>query len=113
MMQSTVLATLQKVNDAKRELADELEKPHSSKELSQIRKGVKLLDNLAADLLLADLQNQSDSLREQAGQLQELSDKINQTSADLAKIATTIKDIADKVNAILSAAAILSGAGLI
>ncbi|WP_420148432.1 hypothetical protein [Spirosoma sp.] len=113
MMESTILATLQKVNDAKRELADELGKPHSSKELSQIRKGVRLLDNLAADLFLQDLQNQSDNLRQQAGQLQELSDKINQTSENLAKIATTIKDIADKVNALIDAAAILSGAGLI
>ena len=113
MMESTLLATFQKVNDAKRELVDELGQPHTAKELSQIRKGIKLLDNLAADLLLQDLQNQSDNLRAQAGQLQQLADKINQTSENLAKIATTIKDISDKVNALLSAVAILSGAGLI
>ncbi len=78
-METTILATIQKVNDAKRELAEELGNPHSPKELSQLRKGIRLLDNLAADLLLQDLQNQTDNLKDQTSQLQQLSDKINET----------------------------------
>jgi methyl-accepting chemotaxis protein len=102
------------VNDAKRALMVESNRPgHTDAELIQIGLGIEALDQLGHDIVVLDLQQSADIIKDQADGLKGIADQINQLSDQLDQIASVLTSVAGKIDSVLKAVKTLGGLGLL
>lgn len=112
-MKTSLIVLFQAINDAKLQLIAERSKPHTPAELDKIRKAITILDQLASDILILDLTTQAEQLEGEVKALEDLTERINNTSDNLAHIAKVLDKITAKVKAVLEVASVLTEVGLL
>lgn len=112
-MKTSLINFFKAITEAKAKLIVERDKTKNKLINDQIIDSIIVLDQLANDIMLLDVAQQADTIQAEADQLRELTKAINATSDKLAHVAKIISDITDKVDAVLQAASVLSGVGLL
>lgn len=86
---------------------------YTDAELIKIGEAITQLRQLERDIFISDLDRTATNIGLLNPALVALTASINATSANLAAIATTIKNITDKIDAVLKSVRILTAIGLI
>ena len=112
-MKTTLIALFKAITEAEAALIVERDASNNEAHKKLIRQAIKVLDQLANDVLILDLNQHADQIEAEAVALVQLTQTINNTSNQLANVAQILNSISDKLAAVLQATTLLSSAGLI